>query len=157
MSGTPTLAMPLTTTSTAFRLPSVVVASRVSELPTFAFIICASSLPITTSGAGALVAGGCPAVKVICGPRRRKSISGTTPLPTKTEDLSPLEIRPENCTRGATARTSGSAANLRRQRGRIGQAMLQRHVLVALEAAGMGDHDVAGIARRHFLQRFVGV
>ena len=26
-----------------------------------------------------------------------------------------------------------------------------------LEAAGMGDHDVAGIARRHFLQRFVGV
>ena len=98
-------------TSTAFRLPSVVVASKVSKVPTLAFINLASSLPITTSGAGALLAGGCPARKLICGPRRRKSISGTTPLPTNTADLSPFEIRPENCTRGATARTPGNAAN----------------------------------------------
>ncbi len=107
-SGTPTEAIPLTSTSTAFRLPSVVVASSVRDVPGFAFISRARSAPSTTSGTGASAAGASPSRKLICGPRSRNSGSGSTPLPTNTADLSPFEINPEKATRGSTAFTPGS-------------------------------------------------
>jgi hypothetical protein len=54
--------------------------------------------------------GGSPATKAQLRPAQAEIDLRSTPLPTKTADLSPLEIRPENCMRGATARTPGCAA-----------------------------------------------
>ena len=50
----------------------------------------------------------------------------------------------------------GQGGEFRCQRGGVRQAMLQRHVFIAVEAASMRSHHMPRVARRHFFQRFVG-
>jgi hypothetical protein len=111
MSGTPLENTPFTVTSSAFSAPSVVVASSVRLLPGCAFRLRARPSPSSTSAAAEPEVSTWPARISRNGPLTANSLSGSTPVPSITVDLSPLLMSPLNTTRGSTWRTSGSASS----------------------------------------------
>ena len=86
----------------AFNAPSVVLASSVRLVPGCAFRLRARPSPSITSTWVDEDDSTSPASTFRKGPLTANSLSGSTPVPNMTVDLSPLLIRPLKVMRGST-------------------------------------------------------